>query len=264
MAESEPTAPKPSLYGDEPKAPEGPQPPPQSVLDQLWGLFTDPVSVFQRLYVTPRWLPALLLFMGVSLVASMLWAAKVDSVALTERRFEVMEQAFGIQVPAEALDKALEAAREAKPPYVGAVSGTLLGMPLGYVIMAAILFALVRLGSEDESVTFRHAMAVSTVHALVALPIPLLGGLMAALTDVGGASSYASLAPTTLAYWIRPEHLWLRGVLSVVDPFYLFSFVTLYLGARYTLRLSGKARWGLMILMGAFGGAMHVLGGVFA
>jgi len=202
--------------------------------------------------------------MGVALLASVIWAAKVDQVAMTERRFEVMEQAFKMQMPAEAVDKALDQVQTAKPPYVSAVLGTLLGMPFGYLLFAAILFAFAKFGGEDETTTFRHALAATTVHGLVALPIPLLAGVMALLKDVGGAASYASLAPTTLNFWLQPENPWVCGALAVLDPFYLFSFFTLYLAARHTLRLKQGALIGLMILMGFFGFVGHFMGGLFS
>lgn len=257
-------SPTPSLYGSEPGGSPAPAVKPQGVLDQLVGLFTEPAAVFQRLRQAPAWLPALLLFMGAALVASLIWAAKVDQVAMAERRFEVMEQAFKVQVPAEAVDKTLDQVQTAKPPYLGAVLGTLLGMPFGFLIFGAILFAFAKFGGEDENITFRHAMAATTVHSLVALPIPLLAALMGLLKDVGGAASYASLAPTTLSFWVQPDNPWVRGALAVVDPFYLFSFVTLFLAARHTLRMKQGALIGLMILMGFFGFVGHFMGGLFS
>lgn len=257
-------SPTPSLYGSEPGGSPAPAVKPQGVLDQLVGLFTEPTAVFQRLRQAPSWLPALLLFLGVALFASAIWAAKVDQVAMTERRFEVLEQAFGMQIPADAVDKALDQVQTAKPPYLGAILGTLFGMPFGFLIFGAILFAFAKFGGEDETITFRHAMAATTVHGLVALPIPLLAGVMALLKEVGGAASYASLAPTTLNFWLQPENPWVRGAMAVADPFYLFSFVTLYLAARHTLRLKQGALIGLMILMGLFGFVGHFMGGLFS
>lgn len=257
-------SPTPSLYGSDPGGSPAQAVKPQGVLDQLIGLFTEPTVVFQRLRQAPSWLPALLLFLGVALFASVIWAAKVDQVAMTERRFEVMEQAFGMQIPAEAMDKALDQVQTAKQPYLGAILGTLFGMPFGYLIFGAILFAFAKFGSEDETLTFGHAMAATTVHGLVALPIPLLAGLMALLKEVGGAASYASLAPTTLSFWLQPENPWVRGAMAVVDPFYLFSFVTLYLAGRHTLRLKQGALIGLMVLMGFFGFVGHFMGGLFS
>ncbi len=264
MSDHVPGGTSPSLYGSESGGSPAPAAKPQGVLDQFIGLFTEPTVVFQRLRQAPSWLPALLVFMGVALLASLIWAAKVDQVAMTERRFEVMEQAFKMQMPAEAVDKALDQVQTAKPPYVSAVLGTLLGMPFGYLLFAAILFAFAKFGGEDETTTFRHALAATTVHGLVALPIPLLAGVMALLKDVGGAASYASLAPTTLNFWLQPENPWVRGALAVLDPFYLFSFVTLYLAARHTLRLKQGALIGLMILMGFFGFVGHFMGGLFS
>ncbi len=264
MSDHVPGGTSPSLYGSESGGSPAPAVKPQGVLDQLVGLFTEPTAVFQRLRQAPSWLPALLLFLGVALFASAIWAAKVDQVAMKEHELQVLEQVFKIQMPAEAVDKALDQMQTAKPPYPKAVLGTLLGMPFGYLLFAAILFAFAKFGGEDETTTFRHALAATTVHGLVALPIPLLAGVMALLKDVGGAASYASLAPTTLNFWLQPENPWVRGALAVLDPFYLFSFFTLYLAARHTLRLKQGALIGLMILMGFFGFVGHFMGGLFS
>jgi hypothetical protein len=139
----------------------------------------------------------------------------------------------------------------------------IIGMPLVLVILAAILFALSRFGGEDEEVTFGNAWAATTVHGLAMVPISLLAGLMCLLRNVGGAPSSASLAPTTLAFWIHPESPWLRGVLAIFDPFYLFSFVALYLAARHTMRLKTWANALLMAITGFFGCLFHFIGGIF-
>ncbi|NTW87375.1 MAG: hypothetical protein HGB30_14560, partial [Holophagaceae bacterium] len=64
-----------SLYGEQPEAPR-PQAP--GLMDQLVGIFTAPVELFQRLHQAPSWGWALGLLMVASLVITVIWGLKVD------------------------------------------------------------------------------------------------------------------------------------------------------------------------------------------
>jgi len=174
-----------------------------------------------------------------------------------------MEQAFHMTIPSEVMDKALEQAATQGRPFLSSALGVLIVVPLFSLIMASILFAFSKFGGEDEDVTFAHAWSATIVHGLSMLPIALLGGLMCLIRTVGGAASYASMTPTHLGFWIQPENPWLRGLLALVDPFYLFSFVLVYLAARYTLRLK---TWATIVALGIitfFGLLLHFVGGIF-
>jgi hypothetical protein len=252
--------PQTSLYGeDKPEISQVEKP--QGVLDQFVGIFTEPVAVFRRLRIAPSWVGALVLTILVALFATLTWAAKVDMEAAAKRQIDVVERFFPMP-PAE-VDKALEKAATQGKPFVSSSLNVVLGVPFVLLIMSGILFAFSRFGGEAEDVTFKHAWAATTVHGLAMVPISLLAGIMCLLRNVGGAPSFASLAPTTLAFWIQPENPWLRGLLAVVDPFYFFSFVALYLAARYTMRLKTWATVLLMAIMGFFGFLFHFLGGIF-
>jgi hypothetical protein len=251
----------PSLFGEEPK----PLPPAkaQSVLDQFVGIFSEPAEVFKKLREAPGWVGAFVSMLVAGLIATLVWAAKVDVEAAARQKFEVMEQAFHINIPPQAMDQALEKAATQGRPFIQSSLGVVLMVPLVFLILAGILFALVKLGGEDDQVTFKHAWAATVVHSLAMLPITILAGIMCLLRNVGGAASYASLAPSALVFWVNPENPWIRGLLSVADPFYLFSFVTLYFAARYTLRLK---LWAIAVLLGIagfFGFIFHILGGMF-
>ena len=254
--------PEPSLYGEESK-PAVPQAQPQSVWDQWVGVFTEPSAVFKRLRLAPSWVGAFILTLAVGLFATLTWAAKVDMEAAAKRKFEVMEQAFNMNIPSEVMDKALEKASTQSQPYISSSLGVLIAIPLIFLILAGILFAFSKFGGEDENTTFTHAWSATIVHGLSMLPITLLGGLMCILRNVGGAASYASLAPTHLGFWIQPDNPWLRGLLALVDPFYLFSFVVLYFAVRHTLRLKPWATGVVLGITGFFGLLFHFIGGIF-
>lgn len=263
MSEILPT-PETNLYGESPNAPAPLPAPPQGLGEQLVGVFTEPAMVFQRLRQAPAWVGAFVAVMATGLFASLAWAAKVDMEAATRRRMEVMEQLLNKPMPTEAVDQALEKAVAGGQPWISSSLGVVLGMTVGFLILAGVMFAFNRLGSDDDEVTFTHAWAAAIVHTLSVLPMMLMAGILCLLRPVGGAASYASLAPTTLGYWIHPESPWLRGLLGLTDVFYLFSFVVFYFAAKHTLRLK---TWAIVVLMGLcafFGFLFHFLGGVFA
>jgi hypothetical protein len=264
MSELLPTPePETNLYGEPKSEVVPPTPPGQGVWDQLLGLFTEPSEVFRRLRQSPTWVGAFVLTIVIGLFASLSWAAKVDMEAAAKRKFEVMERAFHMNIPQEAMDKALDQAATQGKPFLQSSLGIVLGVPVALVILAAILFAFVKFGGEDEDVTFGHAWAATTVHGLTMMPISLLAGIMCLLKPVGGAASYASLAPTSLNFWMSVENPWIRGLLAVFDPFYLFSFVALFLAAKHTLRLKPWANALLMGITGFFGFLFHFIGGIF-
>lgn len=255
--------PETNLYG---KPESEVAPPPQkgqSVSEQLVGMFTEPSVVFQRLRKAPAWGGAFLVTLGAALFATLAWAAKVDVEAAARRKFEVMEQAFRMNIPSDVMDKAMEQAATQGQPFVSSILSVAILVPLFTLIMAAILFAFSKFGGEDEEVSFRHAWAAVIVHGLSMLPIAVLAGIMCLIRNVGGAASYANMAPSTLSFWIQPENPWVRGLLAVIDPFYLFSFVALFLAGRYTLRLKPWANITVVALMGLFGFIGHFFGGMF-
>ncbi|MDP2874576.1 MAG: YIP1 family protein [Holophaga sp.] len=254
--------PEPSLYGDEPKA-SLPPAKPQGVWDQLMGVFTEPSDVFRRLRVAPSWVGAFLLALGIGLFATIVWAAKVDQEAMTQRKFEVIERVFRTEIPAASVDQAMEKVATQGKPFISSSLGVVIGVPFVLVVMSGILFAFSRFGGEDEEVTFAHAWAAITVHGLTMVPITLLAGIMCLIRNVGGASSFASMAPTNLGFWIQPDNPWLSGVLGLFDPFYFFSFIALYLAARHTMRLKTWATALFLGIMGFFGFVFHFMGGIF-
>lgn len=264
MSEILPTS-ETNLYGESPNQPAPPpSAPPQSLADQLVGVFTEPTTVFQRLRQAPSWIGAFVVLLVSGLFATLVWAAKVDMEAATKRRFEVMEQLLNKPMPTEAIDQALEKAVNGGQPWISSTLGVVLGMTVGLLILAGVMFAFNRFGSDDDEVTFTHAWAAAVVHALAALPITVMAGILCLIRPVGGAASYASLAPTNLGYWINPENPWMRGALALTDVFYLFSFVALYFAAKHTLKLKTWANALLLAICAFFGFLLHFLGGIFA
>ena len=64
-----------SLYGNQPEAP-APETP--GLMDQIVGVFTSPVELFQRLNKAPSWGWALGLLILCSVIITVTWGLKVD------------------------------------------------------------------------------------------------------------------------------------------------------------------------------------------
>ena len=69
--------PTPSIYGEEPTPAEQPKAP--GLLDQIIGVFTEPVALFQKLRNSPSFWPSLILAISIGIVASLIWAAKAGT-----------------------------------------------------------------------------------------------------------------------------------------------------------------------------------------
>lgn len=252
--------PSPSLYGDQPVAP-----PPQApgLMDQIAGVFTEPAALFARLRTRPVWLPALLLAIGISLVAMLIWASKVDMAEVTRHQMERMKDLFHLNIPDQAMDDAIAKA-EGKQPWISAVSTALLATPFVYLVVALIVWAFAAMGTEEgeETPTFGQAFSLTSVHYLVTVPSMLLGGVIALLRPVGG-HNIQQLMPTVLGFYLNPESTLARCLVALVDPLWIFSFVVLAIGMRHTLRTRTWAIGACLGVFAFFGGAFRILGGLF-
>lgn len=249
-----------SLYGDAPQTPDLPAP---SLMEQILGVFTEPKALFTRLRTRPSWIPALLAAIAVSLVAMLIWASKVDMAEATRHQMERTQEVFHVNIPDQAMDDAISKA-EGKKPWLSAVSTSALGTPFVYLIVALIVWGCAAMGTEEgeESPSFGQAFSVTCVHYLSTLPAMLLAAIIALLRPVGGANIQA-LMPTSLSFYLRPEAASARGLVALADPLWLFSFFVLAIGMKHTLRAK---TWAVALCLGifaVFGGGFHILGGLF-
>jgi hypothetical protein len=251
----------PNLYGNTapPTKPEAP-----GLLDQLVGAFTEPTALFRRLRPSPSWLPALGLAVGISIVAMLIWASRVDMAEQVRHQMEMMRDTFKMNLPDQAVDDAIAKA-EGSRPWFSAVLGPLFGIPFVYLVIALIVWAFAAMGrsEEDAMPTFPQAFSVTAVHNLVTLPGMLLAGVMCLLQPVGGRS-VQQMAPTVLGFFVRPESMGLRGLAALVDPFWFFSFIVLAIGMRETLRTKTWAIAACLGVFALFGGLFRFLGGVMS
>lgn len=249
-----------SLYGHQPE-PTRPEAP--GLMDQIAGVFTEPGALFARLRTRPVWLPALLLAIGVSLVAMLIWASKVDMAEATRHQMERMKDLFHMNIPDQAMEDAISKA-EGKKPWISAVSTALLATPFVYLIVALIVWAFAAMGTEEgeEAPTFGQSFALTSVHYLATLPSMLLGGIIALLRPVGG-HNIQQMMPTVLGFYVSPESAAARGLVALVDPLWIFSFLLLALGMRHTLKTRTWAIGACLGVFALFGGGFRFLGGLF-
>lgn len=211
-----------------PEAVRGRLPAP-TLWEQLIGIFTAPTALFQRLARTPRWGQAFWAMIIVGWFMMIFWGLKVDVEALQR---PILEQ--NSQLTASQVNQAI------------GVSGRFI-LPMAIVsIVVRSLLAVLALGvvfwlfalstGETKKPSFLHAMSASTVPNLVLLPYWLMIGVLCMTKEVG-ARIPERLAPSGLAYYLRPENPRLYGLAAQVDPFVIAYFVMIFFALRYTLRM---------------------------
>ena len=213
------------LYGEEPPPP----PVPPTLLEQVVGVFSEPVALFQRLAVTPVWKGALILMTALNVVVTMLWARKVDVDAMIR---PILER--DPRIPVDNYDTII--AMQGKMILPFALVGALLALGLISLIMALVYWAIGRGTAERQPPSFPQAFSATVVSGLVLLPKLLLLGIICTLKNIGGAKPDA-LSPTSLGFYVVPESLKLQSIFNNLDLFTAAALFVLFLAARHTLRL---------------------------
>lgn len=225
MSESE-------IFGGEApvEKPKGP-----SLGDQLLGVFTSPVELFQRTNETPVWAGAMVLLMAASLLMVVVWGLKVDMDAMLR---PILEQ--NPQISASQVDAIISMQSKFILPF--AIAGVLIGTPAAFLLVALIRW-LVGLGTaEGEKPSYMQALSSVSVSSLTAVPYMVLISVMCLLRKVGGLAP-EKLSPTSLAFYIHPENPKLMGLMTQLDLFILAGFVMAYLSARHGMRLKPLGAW---------------------
>jgi len=200
-----------------------------TIWEQLGGIFTEPVTLFQRLATHPRWGHALWAMFVIGWVMMTCWGLKVDVDAMQR---PVLEQ--NASLTASQIDQAIAVSSRFILPmsFVSVMIRNLLAvLGLGLVLW---LFALTT--DRKDKPSFLHALSSATVPNLVLIPYTLMIAVVCMTRYVGGKIP-ERLAPSGLAYYLRPENPKVYGLLAQFDLFIIAYFVMLYLATRYTMRL---------------------------
>jgi hypothetical protein len=120
---------------------------------------------------------------------------------------------------------------------VGAIFGSLAGMPIILFITGLIWYGIGHISVEDPQwrPTYLHGLVVAVVTKLVTVPYYLLGMAMAFLQPVG-IRRPDQLIPTSLGYWLQPDSPKLSALYEQLDLFQLATYALLFLAARHTMR----------------------------
>lgn len=215
-----------SLYGDQPEAPNPTAP---GLMDQIIGVFTSPVDLFQRLNKAPSWAWALGVTIAGSLLITVIWGLKVD---VDEMLRPILER--NPQIQASQIDMIIEMQKKFILPFgiLAALFGTAAMMAL-----VGFFYWLIGKGlSEAEAPSYPQALSAAVVPGLVKLPQLLLLAVICLVRPIGGLTP-DKIAPTSLGYFFHAENLKLQALFYGLDIFYLAGVVLTYLALRHLARM---------------------------
>jgi hypothetical protein len=238
-----------SLYGDRPEAPRPKAP---GLLDQIVGVFTSPVELFQRLNTAPAWGWALGLIIVTTLILTVIWGLKVDVDDMLRPTLEKNPQIASSQI-----DMIISFYKKFIVPLSLFTS---LFFTAIFTFLTAFFYWLVgKNTAEGEPPSYRHALSAVTVPTLVRLPYMLLVGLICLVKAIGGLTP-EKISPTSVGYYVQVESVKLHAFFYALDLFFLAEAVLLFLAARHTMRLKTSGAVACALITLVFGVGLRVLG----
>ncbi len=241
--------PEPSLYGAEPPVDRPAAP---SLVDQLLGIFTEPVALFQRLRSAPSWIPAVLVTVALALAVTLVWGLKVDVDAMLRPALEANPK-----VGAEQIDLIIGMQKKFILP-IGLV-GSLVGPFIAVTLVALVYFLVGKGTAEGEAPGFPQALSAAAVPGLVMAPHSLAILAMCLVREVGG-STPDKLAPTSLGFFLHPDGPRLHALLNLLDPFVLGGWALTWLATRHVMGLKASGATICTAIVVVFGVGMRLLG----
>jgi len=238
-----------SLYGDQPQAPR-PQAP--GLLDQIVGVFTNPVELFQRLNKAPSWGWALGVILIAALILTVIWGLKVDVDEMLRPALEKNPQVASSQI-----DLIVGFYKKFIIPL--SVFTTLFFTAV-FTFLTALFYWLVgKSTAEGTPPSYRHALSAVVVPSLVRLPSMLLVGLICLVGSIGGLTP-EKIAPTSVGYFVKVESVKVHAFLYCLDLFFIAEVVLLFLAARHTMRLKANGAVVCVLITLVLGIGLRVLG----
>ena len=218
--------PPPSLYGAEPSVPAPKAP---GLADQIVGVFTEPVALFQRLNQSPSWGWALGALIVASLIITVIWGLKVD---VDEMLRPILER--NPQIQAAQIDMVIEMQKKFILPF--GILAALFGAPIVMAVVALFYWFIGKALPEGEAPTYPQALSAAVVPSLVKLPQILLLIVICLARPFGGLTP-DKIAPTSLGYFLHVESLKLQALFYALDLFYLAEAVLAFLALRHLVRM---------------------------
>lgn len=239
-----------SLYGNEP-VPPAPQPP--SLMDQAAGVFTEPVTLFQRLRATPVWGGAFALLLLLNAAVTLIWGARVDLDAFLRPMLEKNPK-----MTAEMIDHAIAGSSNKIIMIFGTIQ-MLVAVSVVFLLLALVYWIVAKVAPEEAGPrTYRQAFSATVVSSLVGLPKAVLLGIICALRTVGGLRP-DQLSPTSLGFYLVPENPKLYALYCNLDLFTLAALGVTWLALRHTLRVKAGGAWAAVVILAAFMVGLPVL-----
>ncbi len=238
-----------SLYGDQP---EVPQPKAPGLVDQILGIFTNPVELFQRLAKTPSWGWALGVIIIASLVLTVIWGLKVDVDEMLRPTLEKNPQIASSQI-----DLIIGFYRKFIIPL--SLFSTAFFTATAAFLTAFFYWLVGKKTAENEAPSYRQTLSAVTVPGLVRLPYMLLVGLICLVKSIGGLTP-EKISPTSVGYYVQVESVKLHALLYTLDLFFIAEAVLLFLAARHTMRLKTSGAVSCVLITLVLGIGLHVLG----
>ena len=237
-----------SLYGDQPEAPKPKAP---GLLDQIVGVFTSPVELFQQLNKAPSWGWALGATIAGAVLLTVVWGLNVD---VDEMLRPILEK--NPQLTASQIDAGIGMYKRFIIP-LGVFQSTFI--IAGAVFLVALIYWLVGKGTaESERPSYVQAISATVVPGLVRLPHMLLVIIICLVRSFGGLTP-EKIAPTSLGYFFNPEHVKLHALLYSLDLFYIANVLLSFLAARHLLRLKTSGAVLCVVINLLFGIGLQVL-----
>jgi hypothetical protein len=151
------------------EVPSDPQPPRMSEAARLSGVYFEPTKTFEDIAARPTFLVPLLLVLVMSLVYLFLFSQHVGWERMLRQQMETSSRAT--QLPPEQREAQMRIGLKFAP--VGGFLGVLIGMPVGYLLWAAILLGIVK-GILSAPVRFKQVFAVISYAGMPGLLMTLL------------------------------------------------------------------------------------------
>ena len=214
------------LYG---QAPEGPPPGGPTLVEQVVGIFTEPVALFQRLHDTPVWKGAVTLAALCTLLMTAVWALKVDVDAMLRPVLEADPKLSGADV-----DRMIGMQGKLLLPL--SLIGVVIAVAGGVALFALLYWLIGKGTAEGERPSYLQAASLTAMTNLVAVPHLLLTTFMCLVKPVRGLTP-EKIAPSSLGYYLTVSNVKLQTLCYRLDLFTLATIALVYLGARHTLRL---------------------------
>lgn len=226
-----------SLYG----SPKTSEPPPKApgLMDQIAGLFTRPLGLFDDLHQAPSWVPAYLVTALAGSAFALTWVFKLDWLTF------IAEQGAKAGRPAQSIpESALSFIK-------GIACIQVLAVTFGAAfVVGLVLWGMARWQSQaTEPLSFGHAMSALIVPGLVKVPGALLGFMALVTRSVEHTPEW--YLPTNLGFYLEHDSPKVQALYHHLDLLGLVYGVLGFLAMRRILKLPTWAALTLVLLYNA-------------